>query len=132
LAIGHPNLNSFPSPWRRQIKDVESNMRTKCVEPKIPEARRWPVRILSDQGTIEGETRDISFDGIYICMDEPLRLNEKFRMAISPPNRQAIGVTGKVVWSDMYALDEEETPFAMGMSLVKISRKDLKAIEYAL
>jgi hypothetical protein len=29
-------------------------------------------------------------------------------------------------------LDEEETPFAMGMSLVKISKKDLKAIEYAL
>ena len=93
---------------------------------------RWPVSILSDQGTIEGETRDISFDGIYICVNEPLRLNEKFRMAISPPNQQAIGVTGRVVWSDLYALDEEETPFAMGMSLVKISKKDLKAIGYAL
>ena len=93
---------------------------------------RWPIRILSDQGTIEGETRNISFDGIYICVDEPLRLNEKFRMAISPPDHRAIGVTGKVVWSDLYALDEEETPFAMGMSLVKLSKKDRKAIEYAL
>jgi len=115
------------------MKGMESHMRTKWVDPKNSRSEvRWPVRILSDQGTIEGETRDISFDGIYICVDEPLRLNEKFRMAISPPNRQAIGVTGKVIWSDMYALDEEETPFAMGMSLVKISRKDLKAIEYAL
>lgn len=108
-------------------------MRTKKEELRSSRSDvRWPVRILSDQGTIEGETRDISFDGIYICVDEPLRLNEKFRMAISPPNCQAIGVTGKVVWSDLYALDEEETPFAMGMSLVKISKKDLKAIEYAL
>ena len=108
-------------------------MRTKWVEPMNPKGEvRWPVRIVSDQGTIEGETRDISFDGIYICVDEPLRLNEKFRMAISPPNHQSIGVTGKVVWSDLYALDEEETPFAMGMSLVKISKKDFRAIEYAL
>lgn len=108
-------------------------MKTKWAEPKNSKGEvRWPVRIVSHQGTIEGETRDISFDGIYICVDEPLRLNEKFRMAISPPNHQAIGVTGKVVWSDLYALDEDETPFAMGMSLVKISKKDLKAIEYAL
>src|SRR3990172_11136039 len=96
LAIGHQNLISFPLPWRRVMTGMENNMRIKCVEPKNSRSEvRWPVRILSDQGTIEGETRDISFDGIYICVDEPLRLNEKFRMAISPPNRQAIGVTGK-------------------------------------
>jgi hypothetical protein len=108
-------------------------MKTKGAEPKHSRSDvRWPVRIPSDQGTIEGETRNISFDGIYICVDEPLRLNEKFQMAISPPNHQAIGVTGTIIWSDLYALDEEESPFAMGMSLVKISKKDRKAIEYAL
>jgi hypothetical protein len=92
---------------------------------------RWPVRILSEHRTIEGETRNISFDGIYICCDEPIRLNERFRMAISPPNHRSIGLTGQVVWSDMYGLDPEETPFAMGVSLVKISRKDRKCIEDA-
>jgi hypothetical protein len=92
---------------------------------------RWPVRILSEHRTIEGETRTISFDGIYICCDEPLRLNEKFRMAISPPNRRSIGLTGRVIWSDMYGLDHEETAFAMGVSLVKISKRDRKHIEDA-
>ena len=90
---------------------------------------RWPVRILSDHRTIEGETRNISFDGIYICVDEPLRLNEKFRMAISPPNHESIGVTGKVIWSDIYGLDEQEAAFAMGVSLVKISKRDRKFIK---
>jgi hypothetical protein len=89
---------------------------------------RWPVRILSDHRTIEGETRNISFDGIYICCDEPLKLNERFRMAISPPNRRSIGLTGRVIWSDMYGLDPEETAFAMGVSLVKISKRDRKHI----
>jgi hypothetical protein len=92
---------------------------------------RWPVRIRSEHRTIEGETRNISFDGIYICCDEPLRLNERFRMAISPPHRSSIGLTGRVIWSDMYGLDHEETPFAMGVSLVKISKKDRKHIEDA-
>jgi hypothetical protein len=92
---------------------------------------RWPVRIVSEHRTIEGETRNISFDGIYICCDEPLRLNQRFRMAISPPNSTPIGLTGKVIWSDMYGLDREETPFAMGVSLVKISKKDRKHIEDA-
>jgi hypothetical protein len=68
---------------------------------------RWPVRILSEHCTIEGETRSISFDGIYICCDEPLRLNERFRMAISPPNLSSIVLTGRVIWSDMCGLDQE-------------------------
>jgi hypothetical protein len=92
---------------------------------------RWPVRILSEHRTIEGETRNICFDGIYICCDEPLRLNERFRMAISPPNRGSIGLTGRVIWSDMYGLDDEETAFAMGLSLVKISKRDRKHIQDA-
>ncbi len=105
-------------------------MKMKVERRKHPRSEvRWPVKILSDHGTIEGETRNISFDGIYICIDEPLRLNEKLRMAISPPNRDSIGVTGKVIWSDVYGLDEQETAFAIGMSLFRISRKDRKFIE---
>ncbi|MGD2269475.1 MAG: PilZ domain-containing protein [Desulfobacterales bacterium] len=90
---------------------------------------RWPITVISDQGTIEGETRNISFDGIYIRCDQPLELNENFRMAISPPDHDAIGVTGKVIWSDFYGMDHEDTFVGMGVCLVEISDKDRESFQ---
>jgi len=87
---------------------------------------RWPVSVESEHGTIQGEIRNISLSGIYVRCDEPLRVNEDFRMAIIPPNRQAIGLTGKVVWADMYGLDQEENAFGMGVCLVEIAKEDQK------
>jgi len=35
-------------------------------------------------------------------------------------------LTGKVVWADMYGLDEEENAFGMGVCLVEIAEEDQK------
>lgn len=93
---------------------------------------RWPVAVESEQGTIQGETRNISLSGIYVRCDEPLRVNEDFRMAIIPPNRQAIGLTGKVVWADMYGIDQDENAFGMGVCLVEIAKEDKEFLENAV
>jgi hypothetical protein len=93
---------------------------------------RWPVAVESEQGTIQGETRNISLSGIYVRCDEPLRVNEDFRMAIIPPNRQAIGLTGKVVWADMYGIDQDENAFGMGVCLVEIAKEDKEFLESAV
>jgi hypothetical protein len=86
----------------------------------------------SEHGTIQGEIRNISLSGIYVRCDEPLRVNEDFRMAIIPPNRQAIGLTGKVVWADMYGIDGEENAFGMGVCLVEIAEKDQEFLRSAV
>jgi hypothetical protein len=93
---------------------------------------RWPISVESEHGTIQGETRNISLSGIYVQCDEPLRVNEDFRMAIIPPNRQAIGVTGKVVWADMYGIDEEENAFGMGVCLVEVAKEDQEFLKTAV
>ncbi len=93
---------------------------------------RWPVSVESEHGTIQGEIKNISLSGIYVQCDEPLRVNEDFRMAIIPPNRQAIGLTGKVVWADMYGIDEDETTFGMGVCLVEIAKEDQKFLQNAV
>lgn len=84
----------------------------------------WPITILADHGTLEGEAKNITGDGIFIFCDEPLRLNEAFRMSILPPHHSPIGVTGKVVWSDIYGLDENEAAYGMGICLVEITEED--------
>jgi hypothetical protein len=93
---------------------------------------RWPVSVESEHGTIQGEIRNISLSGIYVQCDEPLRMNEDFRMAIIPPNRQAIGLTGKVVSADLYGIDGEENAFGMGVCLVEINEEDQKFLQSAV
>ncbi len=93
---------------------------------------RWPITVLADHGTIKGETRNISVDGISIRCDEPLMINEIFRIAILPPDRQAIGVSGKVVWSDLYAIDPNDTAVGLGICFVKITDEDRKIFEDAV
>jgi hypothetical protein len=93
---------------------------------------RWPINVLADHGTIKGETRNISVDGISIRCDEPLMINEVFRIAILPPDRQAIGVSGKVVWSDLYAIDPNDTAVGLGICFVKITDEDRKIFEDAV
>lgn len=93
---------------------------------------RWPVSVESEHGTIQGEIRNISLGGIYVRCDEPLRVNEDFRMAIIPPNRQPIGLVGKVVWADLYGIDPDENAFGMGVCLVEIAKEDQKFLQSAV
>ena len=55
---------------------------------------RWPITVVTDDSAIEGETRDIAVNGVHICSEEPLRLNEAFHMSITPPDRENTYGTG--------------------------------------
>jgi len=99
---------------------------------KARQVVRWPITVEVEHGTVDGETRNISFDGIYIRCDEPLKVDQDFRMAILTPERQAIALTGKIVWADLYALDRDENAFGMGVCFVEIAEKDRQAFEDVL
>jgi len=85
---------------------------------------RWPVTVFTDHGMIKGETGNITVDGIFICCEEPLRLNEIFPASMDPPNHQTIWFTGKAIWSDFYAVDDQGTAFGTGICFVKVSDGD--------
>jgi hypothetical protein len=85
---------------------------------------RWPLAVITDQGTIQGETRNITVDGLFMCSEEPLRLNETFHMRMSPPNHDATDFTGRVIWSDLYAFGDQNTVYGTGICFVKISERD--------
>jgi len=88
----------------------------------------WPITILAETGTIEGEIRNVSVDGLLIFCEEPLRLNETYRMSILPGKHHAIGVSGKVVWADAYCMDGENTAFGVGICLVELTNEDREAL----
>ena len=98
---------------------------------KIDERRKhprievnWPIEVFVDGNTIEGEIKNITLKGLFVCCKEALQLKENFSVLISPPNHEPIKVIGKAVWSDFYAMDDQNTPVCVGMSFVEISAQD--------
>lgn len=84
---------------------------------------RWPITIVTDDSTIEGETRDITVVGMFINCKKPLELNETYRISVIPPNQQSIELTCKVLWSNLYSTDGENT-YGMGFCFVRVSDED--------
>ena len=82
---------------------------------------RWPLTVLSEHGRIEGETRNLSISGVLIQCDEHLHLNEFLRLALEPPLKPPIWVSGEVVWSDSERSHENAENYSMGFSFVEIS-----------
>ena len=84
----------------------------------------WPVIVSKGDDFIEGETKNIAFDGISVCCEEPLPLDEIISISIEPDGQQSIVVSGKVIWSDVYGIDDQSTTYGVGVCFVKISDED--------
>ena len=84
---------------------------------------RWPIKILTGDGTVEGETLNISLDGISISCDEPLALNKIFTLSIEPLGQSVLELRGKIIWSDSYGI-EGGSSYAVGVCFVEISEED--------
>ena len=106
-----------PTPEKTQ---AELERRNKVTRIEVT----WPITVFTDEGTIEGETRNITAAGMFIKCREPLRVNETYRISIRPPNRQAIELTCKVIWSNLYGIDGQDTAYAMRFHFVKVSDED--------
>ena len=105
--------------------------------PNINERRKnprveiiWPIDVDTDQGTIEGEMRNISNSGLYTYCEELLQLHQIYHFTIYPHNRVEMEITGKVVWSESYDLNDKPVRFCLGIQIIEISDEDRKFIYY--
>jgi len=104
---------------------MEEDMETGAENRNHPRVNvRWPLTVLSKHRRIDGETRNISVSGVLIQCDEPLYQNEFLRLALEPPRKTPIWVSGQVVWSDWDKAHEDSKNYAMGFSFVEISDVD--------
>ena len=93
---------------------------------------KWPVKLKTDKGTIDGLTSDVTPNGVFIHCQKPLRLNVVFEMAIDIPNSEhSIKAKAEVVWSNRWGPDDEISPRGMGVRFVKISSEARKFIARA-
>jgi hypothetical protein len=91
---------------------------------KLPRVNaRWPVTIVTEKGEVDGETRNITVEGVFLHCLERLREGEVYRMTIKLPE-QPVEVAGKLAWSNLDNFHPDHAIPGMGFCFVKISEKD--------
>jgi hypothetical protein len=85
---------------------------------------RWPITIHTKRGPIDGESRNITGSGIFIHCQEKLRQDEVYRMVIRFPEREPVELEGRLVWSNLEAVDSKSALPGMGFSFVKFSSRE--------
>ncbi len=110
---------SYRSGW--EIYNLE-NFIEKRRHPRIEV--EWSVIVSNGDDFIEGELTSIAFDGISISCEEPLPLDEIVSISIEPPDQQSMVISGQVIWSDVYGIDDQNSAYAIGLCFVKISDED--------
>jgi len=89
--------------------------------PRIPLS--WPVILMPPEGTIFGETSNISVSGALILCPYTFETDDKFQIILTPPKYDVKPVTCEKAWSgDFYTYSFFYV--AVGVRFTKISSSD--------
>jgi hypothetical protein len=99
---------------------------------KLPRIEvRWPVTMITEKGSVEGEARNITVEGVFIHCTERLTLNETYRLVIKP-GVEKIEVIGKLLWSNLEGSAGRDILPGMGFCFVKVSEGDRELLRHAI
>jgi len=99
---------------------------------KLPRIEfQWPVTMITEKGSVEGEARNITVEGVFIHCMERLSLNEAYRLVIKPAGEK-IEVMGKLLWSNLDSAADRDTLSGMGFGFVKVSDGDRELLREAI
>jgi hypothetical protein len=91
----------------------------------------WPVIIITEEGPVTGEARNITAEGVFIHCTVRLKLNEIYRLLIKPPGEE-IAVMGKLFWSNLEAAAGRDILQGMGFAFVKVSEVHRELLREAI
>ncbi len=87
---------------------------------------RWPITIISEKGTLEVESRNITLRGVFIKSQGDLRNNddEIFQMIIRGPRQKSVLVKGKMVWANSHEKRRSRSLSGGDFFFVKVVKED--------
>jgi hypothetical protein len=87
--------------------------------------------MITEKGSVEGEARNITVEGVFIHCMERLSLNETYRLLIKPAGEK-IEVMGKLLWSNLDSAADRDSLLGMGFCFVKVSEGDRELLREAI
>ena len=88
----------------------------------------WPVVILTPEGAIDGETRNISVGGACIQYSEEADLNGELQIVFEYSKQRSMSVTGRKAWAGNFNIDGKSVFSGVGVRFTEISREDRELI----
>lgn len=84
---------------------------------------RWPLTIKTEKGEAQGETRNITGEGIFLYCSERLCEGVIYPITIKLPEK-LIQATGKVTWSNLDHCTSFDFNPAMGFYFIRIDEDE--------
>jgi hypothetical protein len=78
---------------------------------------KWSVSGITNSGKMQGETKNISLNGAFICCENLLRPNEILLLTVDGPSGP-LQVLARVVWSDPGARSSEASTSGIGVKFM--------------
>ena len=85
---------------------------------------RWEVHFFTDHGHMEGETVNISSEGVMVSCKELPPLEDNFRLVIRPPDHYPLDLTGRVVWTTICNPVSGAESIGVDIQFMSIAEKD--------
>lgn len=98
--------------------------------PKVD--AKYPVVVLTADGQIQGETKNISTHQAFVRCKDPLRLYDVASMSIHFSKDESILAEAEVIWSNRYGPDDEITPRGMVVRFTRLSPRERKRLQDAV
>lgn len=114
----------WPRRWKTLNEFVEKR--------KLPRIEvRWPVTLVTEKGSVEGEARNITVEGVFIHCLERLSVNDTYRLLLKPAG-EPIEVIGKLLWSNLDSAGDRDILPGMGFCFVKVGEGDRELLRQAI
>ena len=78
---------------------------------------RWSVSGITNEGMMQGETRNISLNGAFICSEKVLSPNEMLLLTVNGPSGP-MQIIARVVWANPYACDVKASTGGIGVKFI--------------
>jgi c-di-GMP-binding flagellar brake protein YcgR len=92
---------------------------------------KWSVDIHTDQGTISGQTVNISASGALICIPKQFSMNEIVNLSVKPPVRASLDITAEVVRTQVQGCDDAALE-GTALRFIIISEKDKQFLSFTV
>jgi hypothetical protein len=91
---------------------------------------RWPVTIISDQGTLEAESRNITVRGIFVNSPKELRsISRIFQMIIHGPKKKSVLIRAKLAWANCDEKRQSRSLSGGSFFFLKVAKDDQEVLK---
>ena len=80
---------------------------------------KCPVTVVTSQGTMSGQARNLSGDGALICCKQPLNPRESIDLTVKFSDGFSMEVPSEVVWSYKTNAGDEKSLYKMGVRFLR-------------